>query len=76
MWRLESLSSKTPDPGRAVPLPTGGSEDHCPQAAMGGQERHLRGHSGPAVAVRGLGRILFVALVYPVLLEALDAWES
>ena len=44
-----------PDPGRAVPLPTGGSEDHCPQAAMGGQERHLRGHSGPEQRMHGWG---------------------
>ena len=29
-----------------------------------------------AAAVRGLRRIPLVALVYPVLLEALDAWES
>ena len=35
-----------PDPGWAVPLSTGGSEDHWPQAAMGGQER------GATVALR------------------------
>ena len=48
LGRMDAL-----DTGWAAPLPTGGSEDHWPHAAMGSQERHLQSHSGPEQRMHG-----------------------
>ena len=50
LGRMDAL-----DPSWAAPLPTGGSEDQWLQAAVGSQERHLWGHSGPEQRVHGWG---------------------